>query len=722
MRKLFARAFLVLGLIVLVPYSVKAGDLVFCGGKDNDFLQMVISQDIPCRVVDNPHEAVRSAGRGSGVFIAAEGYPDVRTEIDAEVYRLARSKNLRLFIEYPSFIPGQDLPEETYHGKYERAVVTSDVFGEDLPQMSVMTMNDCHILDAVAEDPLVVYAKVAGFDRAEYGLTDTDVYPMLFHYGKNVMVAATRLSEFSTSRFGPDRSWKVFWETVVSWLCRETVTLDEWQSDPRPMYSRNEPLPADARKTAVKKGADWLIKAKLFIHPSWKKQALEYQGDGTNPFGPPVPQTALCGNGSLGVLEGHASNIYMDGRQQYRYWRRCDVQGEVSFLLSCAYALTDEKVYKEYAENLMDYIFYESVYRQGAHDDKESPVYGLLGWGDGQNWVFYSDDNARAVLGAMGASSLMGNERWNRQIVENILANFRTASKQGFHGERLHEGDITSNGWEYYSNRDLVFVNMNFEAYSWALYLWLYDKTGYEPLLRKAESAIRITMESYPDGWRPIQGFQMERARILLPLAWLIRAEDTPEHREWLDIIMNDLLKCQDECGAVVETYVNGTGGANGRTQSNASYGTTEAPLNFSNDDKVSDLLYTCNFLVFGLNEAVKATQDGKYDKALDKLADFILRAQVRSENHPDIDGAWFRAFDFGRWDYWAENADAGWGAWCTLSGWIQSWLVGTEAMLEKDTSLWDITKDMDVKKHFDESLWMLESRETAPGMNTQGE
>ena len=708
MRKVLTHAAVLL-VLSICPFLVQARDLVFCGDDDNDFLKLLKSQSIPCSIVSDPHEAVRSARPGSGVFISAAGYPDLRTEIGPDDYRLAKSRNLRLFVEYPSSIPGQNPVGETYHGKFERAVITSDIFGEDLPQMSVLTVNDCSIIRTEVADPLVVYAKVAGFDKAEYGLTDTDVYPLLFLCNRNVMVSATRLSEFSTSRFGPDRSWKAFWETVVSWLCRENVSLEGWKSDPSPMYSKDEPLPADARITAVRKGADWLFKAKLFIHPSWKKQALEYQGDGTNPFGPPVPQTALCGNGSLGVLEGHASNIYLDGRQQYRYWRRCDVQGEVSFLLSCAYALTDEPVYKEYAENLMDYIFYDSVYRQGAHDDRESPVYGLLGWGDGQNWVFYGDDNARAVLGAMGASSLMGNERWNRQIVENILANFRTASKQGFHGERLHEPDIVSNGWEYYNDRDLVFVNMNFEAYCWALYLWLYDKTGYEPLLRKAESAIRITMQSYPDGWKPIQGFQMERARILLPLAWLIRVEDTPEHREWLDVIMTDLLKCQDECGAVVETYVNGTGGANGRTQSNASYGTTEAPLNFSNEDKVSDLLYTCNFLVFGLNEAVKATGDGKYDDALARLADFILRAQVRSDNHPDIDGAWFRAFDFGIWDYWAENADAGWGAWCTLSGWIQSWLVGSEAMIEKNTSLWDITRNMDVRKHFEESMWMLD-------------
>ena len=61
------------------------------------------------------------------------------------------------------------------------------------------------------------------------------------------------------------------------------------------------------------------------------------------------------------------------------------------------------------------------------------------------------------------------------------------------------------------------------------------------------------------------------------------------------------------------------------------------------------------------------------------------------------LDGAWFRAFDYESWDYWASNADAGWGAWSTLTGWIQSWIVGTQVLLEENTSLWDLLSDMDM-------------------------
>ena len=64
------------------------------------------------------------------------------------------------------------------------------------------------------------------------------------------------------------------------------------------------------------------------------------------------------------------------------------------------------------------------------------------------------------------------------------------------------------------------------------------------------------------------------------------------------------------------------------------------------------------------------------------------LELQEEVEN---VDGAWFRAFDYEDWDDWASNADAGWGAWSTLTGWIQSWIVGTLARQQQEQSLWEL-------------------------------
>ena len=74
-------------------------------------------------------------------------------------------------------------------------------------------------------------------------------------------------------------------------------------------------------------------------------------------------------------------------------------------------------------------------------------------------------------------------------------------------------------------------------------------------------------------------------------------------------------------------------------------------------------MLYTTNFAFVGLCEAAKATQDTTYIKAVNQMRDFLIRIQVRSDKFKNVDGAWFRAFNYEDWNYWASNADAGWGS-----------------------------------------------------------
>src|SRR2546427_13267004 len=101
---------------------------------------------------------------------------------------------------------------------------------------------------------------------------------------------------------------------------------------------------------------------------------------------------------------------------------------------------------------------------------------------------------------------------------------------------------------------------------------------------------------------------------------------------------------------------MNGTGGGHLHIpQNNEAYGTGETPLIQKNGDPACDQLYTTGFALLGLHEAVAATGDVELKKAEDKLADFLVRVQTRSERHPELSGAWMRAFDFQRWDYWAS-------------------------------------------------------------------
>ena len=265
-----------------------------------------------------------------------------------------------------------------------------------------------------------------------------------------------------------------------------------------------------------------------------------------------------------------------------------------------------------------------------------------------------------------------------------LLANLRTTGKLGFRGDRIDIPALEQNGWRLYHDGSPVNYAPHFEGYAWACFLWSYQHTGQREFRLRGD-AIGMTMHAYPDGWRWRDN--TERARMLLPLAWLVRAQDTPEHRQWLMHMANELLQSQQPCGAIEERL-----GRRGVPSSNEAYGTAETLLVQEDDDPVSDQLYTTGFALLGLQEAVAATGDPKLKAAEDRLADYLVRVQNRSTRIPYLDGSWFRAFDDRRWEAWASSADIGWGAWSVEAGWGQAWTAATLALRAKGTSLWDLT------------------------------
>ena len=687
-----------------VGLSAGAAPTIYLSGNaNNDLYDLLVNENISVERFDTPQAAIDAAEKGAGVIITAPGYPKEAVRLNTEALQAAKKKGLKLYAEFVAECPGVEI-DSLYHGSLERAVISSDFFKPQLQKMDLLAINDCYIYTAKVKNPLISYARVAGFDKAMYGLTDTDIYPLLWKNG-NTMLAFSDLTRFKTGRYEPRDGWKAVWTHILQWLTGDKkLEIKNWVIDPHPTYTRDEVLAPDARRKAIERGADWLWNARLFIHPTWKAKQMEYMGDGILPVGPRPDLDALVGDGCLGVLEGHMSDIRYDGTENYRYWLRADVQGEVAYLLSSAANLLDKEEYKEVAEHLLDYLFYSQDYIADEKLDPKSDAYGLIGWSITHPNSFYNDDNARCVLGAIGASSLMDNQRWNQFIVENILANFRLSSKNGFLPYRFEQEDLLKNGRKFYSDSDLKSAHPHYDSWMLACYLWLYDKTSYKPLLEKTEKAIEYMMSQYPDKWQWTNGIQQERARMILPLAWLVRVDDTPEHRQWLDMVVNRVLENQDESGAIREELGGEGFGDFAAPKSNREYGLNEAPLIAENGDPVADMLYTSNFGFFALNEAAHATGDPKYKEAVDKLSDFLVRIQASSKSQPDLDGAWMRAFDFDNWDYWASNADHGWGAWSTLTGWIQSWIVGTQALVENNESYWDKTKNMNVGPAMEEA------------------
>jgi hypothetical protein len=709
----------------------KSPNLVFCCQKGNDLYRAVGGETNGFPRFDSPNRAVEAAGEGDGVLLLADGYPEKTTTIDPAVFGQAAKKKLRLYVEYPSSLPGVAVgaPRGTH---WERAVIASDAFAPSLARLRILAIHGCRFVPLQAENPHIVVGRVAGFDTAVYGLPK-ESFPILCELpkregGGEVLAATTKLSHFVTGRYAPGDAWRAIWSHVFAWL-QPGCTIPElkWTASVRPSFRAEDSLPADIERQALQRGIDWYFNSRMAIHPSMMAK-YDRPANGPEPASanPDVKQdwpyghrvarmpdsNTPVGDGSLGVMEGFDAKIFSDGTQPVRWWNRNDCNGEIAGAVAAAGMTLQNPVYLKTGGNIGDWLYFRSMMSQGNRADPKHPAYGLIGWNDSPQYcgpgsmdgyaVYYGDDNARSMLGMMLAAAAVKTDRYDERLLKCLLANLRISGQLGFQPDRIDEGPLAQAGWRHCFNDKNISYSPHMQAQMWACYLWAYRQTGFTLFLKRAKTAIGMTMAAYPDQWVWMNGIQQERAKMLLPLAWLVRVEDTPEHRAWLRKMAEEVLASQDPCGAIREEIGKAGKGGCPPPASNEAYGTAEAPLIQSNADAVSDLLYTSNFAFVGLHEAAAATGDPFYRAAEEKLAKFLCRIQIRSEKHPELDGGWFRAFDFKRWEYWASNADAGWGAWSIESGWTQSWVTAVLALRQMNTSLWDLTRESKIDRHFD--------------------
>jgi hypothetical protein len=692
-------------LIFAMWTAVSESELAVVCSENNDLYRVMKGNEIKIRRFENPETALKSIKEKSAMMILADKYPDETNSISDAFLNEAQKKGIRLYLEYPSHIPNIDVGDPR-HTHWERAVVSSDIFEPSLPKLRILGINDCYFVPVKSEKSFIVVAKVAGLDSADYGLPQ-ETFPILFeHPDRKILVSTTKLSQFITARYSPNDDWKYVWNVILRWLQPDFQTTDlKWNPLVYPSYSKDETLPDDFEHKAFERGVEWFTNSHLLVHESWKDEIEKRQKGFLDGVAPLPESEPPIGDGSYGILEGYSSSIKFDGTQPVRYYLRNDCNGEVSMAMAFGDVIMKNSSYGKIASNINDYIRFNSNICLGPRNDPESPSYGLHGWDTrpevGGSGNYYGDDNARAILGTIATSALLKTDRWNDSIVRNMIANLRTTGVLGFRQASIIDTDLQKNGWQYYMNQHIIHYAPHYQAYLWAVFIWAYHKTGYEPFLNHAKNAIEMTMIAYPDRWQWTNGIQQERARMLLPLAWLIRVEDTPKHREWIRKIAQDMIRSQDSCGAIGEELGDLSRGSYPPPRSNEAYGTNEASLISKNGDPISDLLYTTNFAFIGLHEASVSTGEDLFINAENKLADFLCRIQVDSKTHPELDGGWFRAFDFNRWDYWGSNADAGWGAWSIESGWTQGWIASVLAMRQMKTSFWDVTENIDIKQSF---------------------
>lgn len=696
--------------IAMVVFLFSLGSCYECSNvihiscqSSNDLYGILQKQkNLIVRIHNSPFTAASDAEVGGVVIILSDEYPFNRVNLSEEFFKLVREKNLRVFLEYPSYLPGVELGKPV-KANLERAVVNSSFFKNFPDSLNILNINGLSYIPAHVKNSHIVIAKVAGFDKSIFGLPE-NTSPLLFELPDyNVLVSTTKLSNFVKGRYSPRNEWVNVWMHILTYLMPETQIAElQCEYAIEPMYGETEKLPANFQKESITRGIEWFSNAKMLAHKSYDgvTQKIIDEGNQRLKWDKSMP----VGNGQDGVYECIFSQIDENGNQPIGIIKRGDCISETAMTFACAGTILNNQKYIEISNNLLDFYLVNSEATKNEYGNPKHGAYGLIPWGiSNEAWykASYGDDNARFFISALTTSVLAGIERWDETLMKTLLSLLRTTGINGFRGNRIDLPDFEKNGWEYYYNQDIINMHPHFEAYLWACMLWAYDKTGDLLFLERTRDAIHKTMANYPDNLKWANGLAQEKARMLLPLAWLVRIENTPKNRTMLLTVVNSILDLQDECGAIREEVGDLKMGRYPPPQSNEAYGTKEASLISQNGDLVCDLLYTTNFAFLGLHEAYYATNDFKIKVACDKLAEFLCRIQVASKDHPEVDGGWMRAFDFGRYEHWGSNADLGWGAWAIESGWTQGWILSVLALREMDTSIWDLTKKSKLDKYY---------------------
>lgn len=635
----------------------KLCNAVFCCRENNNLVTALrYSGYSPC-VFPDFQQALSQSEPGTTVFLLADDYPASGTVLTGELLDAARNKALRIYLEYPQMLPNQTLPESRA-ATHERLVV-GQRFGE-LKTGDILVQHGCHYHAFTTSEPAFLHiCKVAGYDHAVFGIPENSVPALAFLDGRrDVLIAASCLSNFIAGRYAPSAAWKILWQKILALMGCGNVDL-KWKETVTLTAKRDEPLPENALRKAWQRNIDWI--QNHMIHTA---------------------------NGKVEVLEGYSSAITSEGTQPLQRTIRADCMGEIAMALCCGWKQGGDPRHKKTALDIMDRLLTDPAF---YHNDPASSMFGLCNWFENSD-IFYGDDNARMLLGLLCVREFTGDDRWDEQLLRCVLANLRTSGVNGLRRPRLQLDSFVDSHWSRYYDEEYTSVAPHYQAYLWAVFLWMYALTGIQELLTKSEAALSLAMSKFPDKLNWQNSLSGEVTRLLLPLSFLQRVDPTEEHAQWLRRVVDVTLAHQVECGAIRDFYGALALGNYPPPQSNEAYGTSEASLIQENGDPATDLLYTTNWAFIGLWEASLVLQDSDVQQAVSKLRDFLLRIQLRSDDHSYLDSTWMRSFDYEKWEYWGSSADIGWAAWSVESGWTNAWIVSMLILQERNESLMQLS------------------------------
>lgn len=596
---------------------------------------------------------------GTRVFLA-DGYPSECHSpiLDDAFLEAAGGRGERLFVEYPQQVGRLQFaaPRQCRH---ERTIVSRPFGG--FAAGEIMAMHSCwlRLPEGDLAEPLLIAGVAAGYRRIAYEMPAG--LPVLFFHPDypQVLIASGCLSCFQRARYAPHAVWREVWEWILQWLGVESPLPDSLPAL-RPAYGPDDNLPPDAESAAFRRQISWLTGACLG----------EYSG--------------------VQVSEGFNSDIDAHGRQKPRFRERSDCMLQVATALVCDGVVNGNPESRRLGTAVINQIF-----RNPAHFvlDPKNPCYSQFSFYENvfSHYTFDNCWNSRHVL---AVASLLGASQWDRHVLRCLVSILRSANQNGCRRINFrYPTSFAEHNWDWFATEDYRNYCPHRQAGMWETFILAFRLTGHRPFLDVARKGLAAVMRDYPRlQWT--NSYSEEVAKLIMPLSFLLRLEDTPEHRAWLDRVVADLETLLQPCGAIAETVRDPELATYPPPRSNAEYGVREASLIQENGDPCCDLLYTFPFAYAGLHEAYAATGNPRWRRLCDRMTDFIVRVQTTSPEHPELSGAWLHGFDYQLWEYWSSSADFGWGAWCAETGWTNAPIAITLAFRQLKTSFYDLIED----------------------------
>lgn len=155
--KVLSSHFVATGMVAWIAITMSAtAAWVIAATADNDLVTVLKSSGVTAERFDSPEVAVAKAATGDGALVLADAYPEKATPLAPALFKKARAKKLRLYVEYPSYLPNQRIakPQTLKTGQWgnilERTVVASDAFGDGLEKSRILMIHGRHYLPVEA--------------------------------------------------------------------------------------------------------------------------------------------------------------------------------------------------------------------------------------------------------------------------------------------------------------------------------------------------------------------------------------------------------------------------------------------------------------------------------------------------------------------------------------------------------------------------------------------